>query len=473
MSRLSFGARRRWHHVALASAVLLLAGCASLSEDGGLAPVQQAAREQLGKDLLPARSDADLVTIEQRVAELLAKPLTADSAVQIALLNNRGLQASLQELGIAEAELVQASRLPNPGFNFTRLKRGSEREIERSFSFDLAHLIALPLSMPMEQRRFGAVQRSVSMQMLSAAFEARKAYYGAVAAEQTLRYMRDVKAAADAGAELARRMAEAGNWNKLQQAREHAFFADAALNLARAQRAQVAARERLIRQLGLWGTQTQFALPARLPELPPEPADRPDIEQAAMAQRLDVQAAKLQSEAMAKNLGLSKVTRFLNVLELGYQHNTSNELPRQTGYEITLEIPLFDWSGARVARAEALYMQSVHRTAQVAVDARSQVREAYLGYRSAWDIARHYRDDIVPAARRISDENLLRYNGMLIGVFELLADTRAQIAAVNGAIEAQRDYWIAQADLEMALIGPPSLPAVRDSSMAAAGASAH
>jgi outer membrane protein TolC len=298
----------RWRRAALASAAaLLLAGCASLSDDAGLGPVQQAAREQLGKELLPARSEAELATLEQRVAELLAVPLTADSAVQIALLNNRGLLAGLQELGIAEAALVQASRLPNPGFSFTRLERGSEREIERSFSIDLAHLIALPLTVPMEQRRFGAVQRSVSMQMLSTAFEARKAYYGAVAAEQTLRYMRDVKAAADASAELARRMAEAGNWNKLQQAREHAFFADAALNLARAQQAQVAARE-------------------RLPDLPPEPADRPGIEQAAMAQRLDVQSARLQSEAMAKSLGLSKVTRFLNVLELGYQRNSSTEI---------------------------------------------------------------------------------------------------------------------------------------------------
>ena len=445
--------------VALAAAALLLAGCASLGDDGGLAPVRQAAQRAPGQGADPGPLRGRARSHRAACRRTACDALTADSAVQIALLNNRGLQASFQELGIAEAELVQASRLPNPGFSFSRLKRGSEREIERTFSFDLAHLIALPLSYPMEQRRFGAVQRSVSMEMLSLAAETRKAWVAAVAAEQTLRYMRDVQAAADAGAELARRMAEAGNWNKLQQAREHAFFADAALNHARAQQAQVATRERLIRLMGLWGDQTLFVLPERLPELPSEPADRPDIEQAAMAQRLDVQGARLQSEAMASNLGLSRVTGFLNVFEIGYQHNTSNEAPTQTGYEISVEIPLFDWSGARVAKAEALYMQSVHRTAQVAIDARSQVRQSYHGYRSAWDIARHYRDDIVPAARRISDENLLRYNGMLIGVFELLADTRSQIAAVNGSIEALRDFWLAQAELEMALIGPPSLSA--------------
>jgi outer membrane protein TolC len=457
-----------------AALAALLGGCASFSPDGGLAPVQQAAKERLGSDVQWVKTDEDQRAVDQRVAELLKQPLTADAAVQIALLNNRGLQASLQDLGIAEADLVQASRLPNPGFSIARLTRGEEREIERSLSFDLAHLIAMPLARRVEGNRFAATQRAVSMEMLSLASESRKAFYQALATEETLRYMRDVKAAAEAGAELARRMGQAGNWTKLQQAREHGFYSEATLNLARAQMAQVAARERLIRLLGLWGGQTRFSLPERLPALPREAADRPDIEQAAMAQRLDVQAAKLQAEATARNLGLSRVTRFVNVLELGYQRNASNEAPRQTGYEISFELPLFDWGGARVAKAEAVYMQSVQRAAQVAVEARSQVREAYQGYRTAYDIARHYRDDIVPTAKRISEENQLRYNGMLIGVFELLADARSQIASVNASIEALRDFWIAQADLDMALIGKPSLTAPAGPAAAAeSGGAAH
>ncbi len=462
--------------VAAAAAVLLLAGCATFSPDGGFAPVEQTARDALGKELRWTRHADDLNGARRRVGELLAEPLTVDGAVQIALLNNRGLQASFQELGLAEADLVQASRLPNPGFSITRLRSGDEREIERLFSFDLGHLLALPLARQVESRRFAAVQRSVTMEMLALATDTRKAWFDAVAADETLRYMQQVKRAADAGAELARRMAEVGNFNKLQQAREHGFYADAVLRLARALQAQVAARERLTRLLGLWGDETRFELPERLPALPQEPADRPDIEQLAMARRLDVQSATLQAEATAKNLGLSRVTRFVNVLELGYEHNTSNEGPRQTGYEIAVEIPLFDWSGARVAKAEAIYMQSVQRAAQVAVEARSEVREAYTGYRSAWDIARHYRDDIVPTARRISEENVLRYNGMFIGVFDLLADARAQIASVNASIEALRDFWIAQADLDMALMGRTRLSAMSAATPAPAagdGGAAH
>ncbi|MDG0855813.1 TolC family protein [Roseateles puraquae] len=448
---------RRLRLVALAVSPLLLAGCATLSADGGMQPVQAVAKQHLGQSVEAIKTDADQDRVSTRVSELLAQPLTADSAVQIALLNNRGLQASFQELGIAEAELVQASRLPNPGFSFAKLRQGDAREIDRTFSFDLAHLIALPLTRQLEARRFAATQRAVSMEMLSLAAETRKAYYAAVAAEQTSRYMRDVRETADAGAELAKRLALAGNWTKLQQAREHGFFAETTLNLARAEQARVGSRERLVRLLGLWGAQMQFTLPERLPDLPAEPKDQPDIENIAMAQRLDVQAAKLQAEATAKNLGLTKVTRFINVLEFGYQRNTFNDAPRQTGYAVSVEIPLFDWGAARVARSEALYMQSVHRAAQTAIDARSEVRQAYLGYRSAYDIARHYRDDIVPTAKRVSEENGLLYNGMFISVFELLADARASIAAVNAAIDAQRDFWMAKADLDMAMVGSPSL----------------
>jgi outer membrane protein TolC len=207
--------------------------------------------------------------------------------------------------------------------------------------------------------------------------------------EETLRYTRQVMQAAEAGAELARRMAQVGNFNKLQQAREQGFYADAALNLARAQQARLAARERLIRLLGLWGRQTQFALPERLPDLPPQPADQPDIERTALAQRLDVQAAKLATEQTARNLGLTKTTRFINVLEVGAVRNSSNEAPTQRGWEISFELPLFDWSGSRVARAESVYRQSLQRTAQTAIEARSEVREAYGAYRTAWDIAKH------------------------------------------------------------------------------------
>ena len=460
--------------IALMAGALLLGGCASFSSDGGFADVEKTAKERLGKDLRWARSDADRTAIDQRVAALLAQPLSVDDAVQLALLNNRGLQAAFDDLGITEAEVVQAGRLPNPGFSFGRSTRGDEIELERGLHFNLARLLAMPLITQMQARRFQQSQGAAASAVLSLAAQTRVAYFNALAAEESVRYSRQVMQAAQASAELARRMEQVGNFSKLQRAREQSFYADAALNLARAEQAQRGTHERLTRQLGVWGTQTQFTLPTRLPDLPAQARELPDVERLAMAQRLDVQGAKLAVEQTAKNLGLTRATRFVNVLEIGAIRNSSNEAPTQRGWEIGLELPLFDWGDARIARAESVYRQSFNRAAETAVNARSEVREAYANYRFAYDIARHQRDEIVPLRQRITDENLLRYNGMLIGVFELLADARLQIAGVNAAIQAQRDFWIAQSDLDMALIGKPSLMAPAGPSMAAeAGGAGH
>ncbi len=456
----------------LAALVLALTGCASLSPDAGFSAVERAATERLGSSvqLAWARQPEDLERIGQRVGKLLARPLGMDDAVQISLLNNRGLQAAYAELGITEAEVVQAGRLPNPGFSFGRMTKGDEIELERGIHVNLARLIAMPLVQRVEARRLDQVRTMVAMQVLSLAADTRKAWVQAVAAEESVRYSRQVMQAAEASAELARRMARVGNFNKLQQAREQGFYADAALALARAEQQRRATRERLTRLMGLWGEQTAFRLPERLPDLPAQPRELPEVERTALAQRLDVAASRTGVEATARNLGLTRTTRFVNVLELGLARNSSNEAPTQKGWEIGFELPLFDWGSARVARAEAVYMQALHRAAETAINARSEVREAYGAYRSAWDIARHQRDEIVPLKQRISEENLLRYNAMLIGVFELLADARSQIASVNGAIDALRDYWIAQADLDMALVGKPNLSAASSPPMGAAAA---
>jgi outer membrane protein TolC len=456
-------------------AATLLAGCAGFSTDNGLGPAQQAAQQRRhNKDLVWARSDTERDGIDARVAELLRAPLTADAAVQIALLNHRGLQASFHDLGISEADLVQASRLPNPGFSFGKFKAGGEREIERSFHFSLARVIAMPWLRDAARTRFEATQSAVAVRVLEHGMAARKAWVQAVAAKEGVRYAQQVMRAAEASAELARRMQQVGNFSVLQRSREQAFYADAALGVARADQAERAARERLTRALGLWGTQTAFLLPERLPDLPPSAKDLPDVERMALAQRLDVQGARLAAQQSAAQLGLARTSRFADGLELGLQRNSSNEGPTQRGVEIGFTLPIFD-GGAQAARAEHVQRQAVLLAEQTAIDARSEVREAYGAYRTAYDIAKHHRDEIVPLRKRVLDENVLRYNGMLIGVFELLADARLQIASVNAAIDAQRDFWLAEADLDMALIGKPSMTPMAgpSKSMSAGDGEAH
>ncbi len=445
---------------AAALATLWLAGCTSLAPDSGFEAVRQATRALGAHDPVWARDEAARLALDERVARLLAQPLSMDSAVEVALLNNRHLQAAFEELGIADAERVQALAWPNPGFGFARTKRGDEVEIERSLHLDIGRLLARPLIREVESRRFARAQGLAATRVLQLAADTRQAWVQAVAARQSHGYARQVMEAAEAGAELARRMAAVGNFNKLHLAREQSFYADAALALARAELAERQSRERLTRLLGLWGGQVAFGLPDRLPELPAAPRELPQVEQMAIAQRLDVQGARLAIEQAARQQGAARIGRLVDGLELGVMRNSSNEAPTQTGWELGLRIPLFDAGGARRALAEAQWRQAVARATALAVDARSEVREAYATYRTAWDIARHQRDERVPLARRISDENLLRYNGMLIGVFELLADARVQITTVTAAIEAQRDFWLAQAELDRALIGPPGLDAV-------------
>jgi outer membrane protein TolC len=475
LSRLAGGIKA----LALLTSALALSGCVSFSADGGFGVAQDAAKTRLGKEVVWVKSAEEREAIGRRVAALLEKPLDVEDAVQLALLNNRGLQAAFFELGVSEAELVQAGRFPNPHFSMLRasgVEHGTrEFKIEQALTFNILALVTIPLAVEVETRRFDLTKRQMAMDVLRLAADTRAAYFQALAAEESVRYMRQVKDVAEAAAELARRMAQAGNWNKLNQAREQGFYADAVLNLGRAEHVATATRERLMRMLGLWGEQTAIKLPERLPDLPKAANEMPDVEQRAMAERLDLQAIRLQTEALAKNLGLTRATRFINVLEIGPARvlEGPRDAPYKRGYEVSFQLPLFDFGGARVARAEAIYMQAVNRAAESAINARSEVRAAYSAYRSTYDIAKHHRDEIVPIRKRIAEENLLRYNGMLIGVFDLLLDAQRQIAAVNNSIEALRDFWLAEADLAMAMVGRPMLAVSPRAAGGAAEGAAH
>ena len=442
--------------LALAAATLLLGGCASFSPDGGFGAVQQLTQERTGQTPGRLTQPADIAAAQVRINELLKQPLSVDSAVAVALLNNRGLQASLAELGIAEADLVQAGRLRGPSLSFGRLAGGGIVEIDRAIIFDLLRLLTLPAATRLEQGRFEQAQLQAAYEAVGLAAAVRRAFFSAVAAQELLKYGAQVKEAADASNELARRMLQAGNFSKLQQLREQAFYADASSQLARATHQAVAEREGLTRLLGLSSDPQAFTLPDRLPDLPALPIEAKDAEQTAMDKRLDVLIAKRSAEGVAQSLGLTQTTRWINGLDAGYQNKSRTGEPRQNGYQIDLELPLFDLGAGpspQVARAEARYLQALHRAADVANNARSEVRESYSAYRTAYDLARHYRDEVVPLRKRISDENLLRYNAMLSSVFELLADARDQVGSVTGYVEALRDHWIAASNLQTALTG--------------------
>ena len=446
-----------------AAATLVLAGCASTAIDQNFSSVQQLSQERLGSNVKWLTTDDARRQAQTDVDTMLAKPLGADDAVRISLAYSPFLQAMLYESAASSASATQAARLPNPVFAFERLMRneGGVRELEltRTLSFSVLDLLLLPSRLRLAEHQQQVSRLTLATNVVQAATETRQAWVSAVAAQQSLQYVQQVKATADASSELARRMQAVGNFSKLQRAREQAFAADAVAQLARATQATRSSREALVRALGLNQQQAaSLKLPERLPDLPAQPKDEATVAKSAMDQRLDVRMARANLDFVAREQGLTRVTSVVNGLEVGFTRKSETGLAPKRGYDLSVPLPIFDFGDATRARAEATYMAAFNRTAQLAVDASSQVRENYGAYRTAYDLARHYRDEIVPLRKLIAEENILRYNGMLIGVFELLADSREQIAGVVLAIDAQRDFWLSDAALQATLIGKPMAP---------------
>jgi outer membrane protein TolC len=436
---------------------LLLAGCSAFSPDGGMQPIKKFASTQLGKDVIAFRNDDDARAARGAVEHLLKRPLTADAAVQIALLNNRSLQAAYNELAIAEAGTVGASLPPNPTISLSRIAGSGEIEIERRIVGSILSLATLPMRADIAADRFRQAQLQAIAETMRVAQEARRAYYRAVAAGEAAAFLAKAQSAAGSAAQLANRLGESGAMNKLDQAREQVFYADTTTQVAAARQRADGDRESLIRALGLWGGDLKFRLAAKLPA---RARALPAIEIDAIRRRVDLQIARIEVEMLAKSYGLTQATRFINLLDVAGISKTTrsagSETVNQRGPEVELQIPLFDFGEVRVREAEHTYRQAVNRLIEKAVNVRSEARAAYRGYRSAYDIAAHYQREVLPLRKIISDETMLRYGAMQIDVFSLLTEARQRVAAATGAIDARRDFWLADASLRMAVIGGSS-----------------
>jgi outer membrane protein TolC len=439
----------------------VLAGCATLPGGGMIVPAALA-KSELHKDVAALRTETEEAEARARVAGLARHTLNAESAVQIALLNNRGLQAAYNELGIADAVRFQQSLPPNPSISFSRMAGSAELEIDRQIVTNILSLATLPTRTEIADARFRQAQLNAALETFRIATEARRAFYRAVAAQQTADLLGQSTSASGSAVELAKKLNESGAMNKLDRSREEAFHLELTTQAAAAKQRAVSAREQLVRWLG-FDSGLKFKLPSRLPALPSRPLAMKTVEQTALDRRLDLQAAKLEMQVLAKSYGLTKSTRFINVLEGGYadkftKNKETGERAWDPGFTLTFEIPVFDFGEGKLKEAEERYMQAVNRLAQKAVDARSQARESYKAYRAAYDIAGDYQKKLLPLRSSISDELMLQYGAMQVDVFTLLADARQKISANVAAVDALRDFWVASADLSAALYGVSTAP---------------
>ena len=462
------GPRRRLRLLGGVAISLMLGGCVSFSADGGLSTAQTIAYSELGKDVVKVSNEAEALATQQQVEALLKRPLTPDSAVQIALLKNRGLQAEFNDLGVSEADYVQATLPPNPTVALSRLGGSLELEIERQVLIGLFELATLPARAAIAEQRFRAAQFRTAEAVLRLAAETRRQYYRTIAANQQVAFMQQALATAETASELTKQLGESGALNKLEQAREHAFYQELGAQLARARIEQKVERERLIRQLGVWGRDIDFRLPNSLPPLPARVAAAKDVERQALERRVDLQALRHDLTGTAGQFGLTNATRFVTDVELAglssYERSTSvftedgetvveSERIKRRGLEVEFTIPIFDFGAVGVRNAQETYMAAANRLAERAVNVRSEAREAYARYRGHYDLARHYQGRVLPLQKRIQDEALLQYSGMLVDVSQLILDARARILSNVDAINARRDFWVAATDLKAALVG--------------------
>lgn len=464
---------------------LLLAGCITDEEIGryaspgaGMERVANLTLASTNASVALVSNPADAAAIADRVSAMVrGKTISADTAVQVALLNNRGLQAAYADLGISAADVWQETKLPNPRisigvFGIASPEFGAWRAIEGMVANNILALATMRQRVDLADARFRKAQLDAALATLSLANQTRRAWIDAVGAFETVFYLNQAQRAADAASELALKLGESGALPKAGQAREHAFFAELTGQRAEARLAAKLAKEKLTRLMGLWGADIDYYVPDQLPEMPGSRVDSRSVEAEALHRRVDLQSAKLDLEAEAQAHGLTSATRFVSDFEIlaGVETERENELELDTDgaepelvstrktvttpqVELEFVIPIFDSGEARLRKAELAYMRAANRLAEKAVNVRSEARAAYTAYRATGDIARHYRRSVLPLRQKIEEESLLTYNGMITNTFELLADTRAKINTNLLASDAKRKLWLADAGLNAAIYG--------------------
>ena len=198
-------------------------------------------------------------------------------------------------------------------------------------------------------------------------------------------------------------------------------------------------------------------LPSALTGLPGSTRSVKAIEQDALNARVDVQMARLEMEVMANSYGLTRKTHFLNVLDASGVSKTQKDRGEKHadggGYELVLEVPLFDFGKANVREAEQRYLEAANRLGQLGVNAASEAREAYGAYHATYAIAKKYESEVLPMQQTISAETELQYNAMQVDAFVLLETARERSRAKVAGIEAKRNFWLASTDLSVAMLG--------------------
>ena len=471
--------------LSVTAAPIVLSGCVAMAStggyrlnDAGFANVAHYTSKGTGKETVWVQSRAEAQAVSRRVSAMIGgKTIDADVAVQVALLNNKGLQAAYASVGESAAEAWQQSLLINPVVSLGVLgvgapELGAYRALEGLIVNNILTVLTREKRMAVADARFRQAQLVAVERTLSLAAETRIAWIDAVAAFEMVTYLKQARVAADAASELALELGKTGAFPKTAQGREHAFYAELTGQVAQAKLEAQLAKEKLTRLMGLWGSDVSYYVPDRLPTIRGNVKSKPNIEAEALDKRVDLQIGKMELEALARSYRLTDATRTLTDLEIiagvEAEREIESEVELENGelvatsekktvitpqIEVEFAIPIFDSGKARLRKGELAYMRAANELAQKAVDIRSEARSAYTDYRSSREIALHYRDRVVPLRTQVQAESLLEFNGMISNTFELLADARAKIGALQQSVDAKRRFYVAEANLSATIYG--------------------
>lgn len=437
-----------------------LAG-SGFAKENAFASVEKNVRARTKSEV---RWSQDLAAQEQALAQaraILRRPLTVAGAVQVALLDNRELQASFEEIGLSFADVREARLLANPSADLS-VKFPDRAPTAPLYEWGVVqnflNLLMIPLRTRVARAQLESTQLRVADVVVKLVAEVKVAYYQLQADEALLARLRTMQEGQAASLQLTQKLHEAGNVTDLALSREQAVYSQGRLEIARAEAEGRTHREKLNRLLGVWGADTSWRLAGELPRVPDTDVTVRGLETLAVANRFDLAAARSSLESTVRALGLEKTFRFIGALDFGIVGEKDSDQTSLTGPSFRFELPIFNQGQARIARGEAQLRMAHRKFEGLAIEIRSDVRELRDRLISQRDLARFYRDDLLPARHRITAQTLVQYNAMLAGAFETFQARKDDVEAERGMIEATRDYWITRAELERAVGGDLDAP---------------
>jgi cobalt-zinc-cadmium efflux system outer membrane protein len=439
----------------LCAALILLHACTPLNPTQPFTQVQTTIKDRTGYEISWDHDTPEKTEIHSHIKELLKGTITLKGAVEVALLNNPKLQAHYEDLGMGQADLVQAGLLTNPGLSLERRFKGQAADAD--ITQDLLSAFLIPLRTKARTADLEAIQQRLMQVIIDHIAKVKRAFYSLQASCQLFDMQQHVVRALEASYQAKMNLFDAGNIRDIDVKVEQTLLAQARTDLAQSGQQIIEDRERLNILMGMWGEGTDWRIEKRLPELPNDVIHLENLESYAVSQRTDLLAARKNLESLAAQVGLSRYQALIPGISASYHFEREIEGVDSKGPSLGLPLPLFNWGNAASVMARTQFTKALRHYQSLAIEIRSDVRLAYAQMEGARTRVAYFVSTILPLQQRMLDQTQLLYNAMSVGVFQLLQAKQAQIAAGRSYINELKEFWVARAQLEQVTGGSLSI----------------